>query len=172
MHIEDHEFGKHITKNPTILNLSKAADKIKAAVDSRESDQFMVIGRTDSSNSEGQDAVVERLLAYQDAGADGLFVAGHLDSDHHAQLKAAARVPIFTVDFPGLSAAEHDADVVLYFALSHAAAISGMRTALEALASEGSTMGVSDALESVQEFDVFLGIDQARMSARAYGLVE
>ncbi len=172
MHIEDHVFGKHITIRPTLLGVDQAVDKIKAALDARDSPEFLIIARTDSSYSEGQDAAVDRVLAYQEAGADGLFVAGVLDSDHQAHLKAAARVPLFTVNFPGLSAADHDADVVLYFALSHAAAITGMRTALEALAGEGSSVSADDALESVADFDVFLGIEQARAEARAYGLVE
>ena len=121
-HIEDHVFGKHLTASTTLLTVNQAVDKIKAALDARDSEEFMIIARTDSWASEGQDAAVDRVLAYQEAGADGLFVAGILDADHQARLKAAARVPIFTVNWPELSAADHDADVVLYYALSHAAA--------------------------------------------------
>ncbi len=171
-HIEDHVFGKHITTKPTLLTVDRTVDKLKAALDARHSDDFMIIARTDSPYSEGQDAALERVLAYQEAGADGLFVAGYLDSDHHSQLNAAARVPIFTVNFPGLSVADHDADVVLYFALTHAAAVTAMRSALEALAREGSSVSVEGALESVPDFDVFLGIDRARTQAQSYGLVE
>lgn len=172
VHIEDHEFGKHLADKPSLLSVEKAADKIKAALDARDSEDFLIIGRTDSLRTEGPDAAIERVLAYQEAGADGLFVAGQLDAEHHAELKAAARVPTFTVNFPGSSAAEHDADVVLYFALSHAAAITGMRSALSALAEEGSSTSVDDAIESVPHFDAFLGIKAARAQARAFGLIE
>jgi 2-methylisocitrate lyase-like PEP mutase family enzyme len=171
-HLEDHVFGKHITLAPTLLTVGQAVDKIKAAVDARDSSDFMIIGRTDSSYSEGQDAAVERLLAYQEAGADGLFVAGYLDPDHQTQLHADARVPIFTINFPHLSAADHDADVVLYFALSQAAAMTGMRSALSVLAREGSSGSVEDELGSIQDFDGFLGIEHARERARSYGLLE
>jgi 2-methylisocitrate lyase-like PEP mutase family enzyme len=170
-HIEDHVFGKHLTSSPTLLSVGQAADKIKAAVDARDSEDFLIIGRTDSPGVEGQDAAVDRVLAYQEAGADGLFVAGYLDADRQTRLKAAARVPIFTVNWPQLSAADHDADVVLYFALSHAAAVTGMRHALETLAREGSSVGVEGQIDSVPDFDIFLGIEQARQDARAYGLL-
>jgi 2-methylisocitrate lyase-like PEP mutase family enzyme len=170
-HIEDHVFGKHITTAPVLLSVDQTVDKIKAALDARDSEEFMIIGRTDSPYSEGQDAAVDRALAYQEAGADGLFVAGYIDADHQTTLKAEARVPIFTVNFPKLSAAQHDADVVLYFALTHSAAITGMRTALETLLHEGSTVSVEDGLESIQGFDRFLGIEHAREQARAYGLL-
>lgn len=172
VHIEDHVFGKHLTPKPTLLTVEQAVDKMKAAVDARNSTDFMIIARTDSPYSEGQDAAVDRVLAYQEAGVDGLFVAGYLDADRQARLNAAARVPIFTVNFPGLRAGDHDADVVLYFALSHAAAITGMKAALETLANESSSVSFEDTLESVPDFDIFLGIEEARTLGRAYGLIE
>jgi 2-methylisocitrate lyase-like PEP mutase family enzyme len=45
-HIADHVFGKHITMRPTLLSVDQAVDKIKAALDARDSTDFMIIGRT------------------------------------------------------------------------------------------------------------------------------
>ncbi|MEU6577850.1 isocitrate lyase/PEP mutase family protein [Streptomyces sp. NPDC046805] len=174
-HIEDHVFGKHITASPRVLPVEQAADKIKAAVDARASDDFMIIGRTDAAAGEGPAAAVDRVLAYQEAGADGLFVAGELDSDNHARLKAEARVPVFSGDLPGHSAADHAAQgaaVVMYYALSHLAAAQGMRHALEVLAREESTTSLEEQLPQWQDFDVFLGIEPAREAAKTYGLLD
>ncbi|MFJ6570591.1 oxaloacetate decarboxylase [Streptomyces sp. NPDC091292] len=179
-HIEDHIFGKHIKPDPELETVQQTADKIKAAVDARSSEDFMIIGRTDASkrgaaSADGPAAAVERLLAYQEAGADGLFIAGRLDDAHWALLKSEAKVPVFTVDFPQRSAAEvgsWGADVILYRALGPFAAAHAMRHAFDTLAREGSTAGIETELGTMPDFDTFLGIERARADARAYGLLD
>jgi 2-methylisocitrate lyase-like PEP mutase family enzyme len=176
IHIEDHVFGKHLTARPTVMPTADAVDKLKAALDARESDDLMIIARTDSVISEGSAQAVERVLAYQDAGVDGLFVAGSLDPDAQATLQAEARVPLFTVNFPGRTAADHVAQgaaVVLYYALTHMAAVQGMRAALEQLARDGSSTATDDSLNgmAVGAFDAFLGTGAAREAAQRYGLL-
>ena len=86
-HIEDHDFGKHITGKPRIVPVKVAVDKIKAALDARNSEDFLIIARTDSAGIEGPEAAVDRLLAYQEEGADGLFIAGRLDETSWLRLK-------------------------------------------------------------------------------------
>jgi 2-methylisocitrate lyase-like PEP mutase family enzyme len=48
--------------------------KIKMALESRESDDLLIIARTDAIASEGLDAALDRAMRYRDAGADVLFV--------------------------------------------------------------------------------------------------
>ncbi|WP_223693522.1 isocitrate lyase/PEP mutase family protein [Leifsonia poae] len=173
-HIEDHDFGKHITAKSSVISTGKAVDKIKAAVDARASEDFLIIARTDSLFVEGPAAGVDRLLAYQEAGADGLFVAGFLDADSWTRLKAESRVPIYSPDFPQHSAADHaaqGADVVLYYGLAHIAAKAGMLEAYEVLKKNASTVSIENKL-SVAGFDEFLGIEDARVQARKYGLID
>ena len=172
-HIEDNDFGKHITARSTVITTEKALDKIKAALDARASEKFLIIARTDSPFVEGPAAAVDRALAYQEAGADGLFIAGFLDPDSWTRLKADARVPIYSPDFPRQSAADQAAqgtDVVLYFGLAHIAAKAGMQQALEVLQQQSSTVSIEDRL-SVGGFDEFLGIEEARVLSRKYGLI-
>jgi 2-methylisocitrate lyase-like PEP mutase family enzyme len=178
-HIEDHIFGKHIMPDPQLESTQATVVKIKAAVDARSSEDFVIIGRTDASKqgasaANGPAAAVERMLAYQEAEADGVFIVGRLDEEHWALLKAEAKVPVFTVDFPGHTAAEvgsWGADVVLYRALGLFAAARAMHKAFETLAREGSTTSLEAELGAMPGFDEFLGIEQARQAARAYGLL-
>jgi len=178
VHIEDHEFGKHIVSNPRIIPTKIAVDKIKAAVDARASDDFMIIARTDSPGTEGPDAAIDRLLAYQDAGADGLFYAGIPDPAAQQRLKAQSSVPIFGTDFPGMSAAqlaELGTDVVLYYSLAHMAAIAGIRQAFGVLANQRSAVSLEESLGGIPGligFDDFLGIAGVREHARAFGLLD
>jgi 2-methylisocitrate lyase-like PEP mutase family enzyme len=177
-HIEDHDFGKHLTSRPRILPVQAAVDKVKAALDARDSEDFLIIARTDSSGSEGPAAAVDRVLAYQEAGADGLFVAGLLDEASRLRLTAESRVPVFTVDFPGQTAesqAKAGADVILYYAIAHMAAAAGLRTAFSALAADGSTLSLQESwggIGGIGAYDDFLGVPAAREKARQYGLLD
>jgi 2-methylisocitrate lyase-like PEP mutase family enzyme len=177
-HIEDHDFGKHITDKPRIVPVKTAVDKIKAALDARDSEDFLIIARTDSSGIEGPEAAVDRLLAYQEAGADGLFIAGLLDEPSQLRLKTESRVPVVTTDFPWTTPedqAKDGADVVLYYAVAHMAATAGLRAAFSTLAAEGSTKSLQEGwggIPGIRAYDDFLGIPAVREKAGQYGLLE
>lgn len=171
-HIEDHAFGKHLG-SPQVIPVEKAVDKIKAAVDARASEDFLIIGRSDALHSEGLDAAVDRLLAYQEAGADALFLArlplpGEVLDE---RFRKESRVPILMTNGPDYTAqelSEQGADIVLYPTLTTLVAESSMRQALERLAGEGSAVGMK---ESDVDFDKFLGVDEFRSTARQYDLI-
>ncbi|WP_371572502.1 oxaloacetate decarboxylase [Streptomyces sp. NBC_01314] len=176
-HIEDHDFGKHLTMQPRVLPVSKAVEKVKAALDARASDDFMIIARTDAAGIEGPAAAVDRVLAYQEAGADGIFIATPepLDEASYAHLRKEATVPVFAIDIQGQSAADHarqGTDVVVYYALAHIAAKAGMEAAIKILAKEKSTVSLKDRFGSLWDYDDFLGIADSREAARRYGLIE
>jgi 2-methylisocitrate lyase-like PEP mutase family enzyme len=61
--------------------------KVKAAVDSRLHDSFVVIARTDAAHSEGLESVIERGRLYVEAGADGFFFSGVPIEQKHVVLK-------------------------------------------------------------------------------------
>jgi 2-methylisocitrate lyase-like PEP mutase family enzyme len=48
--------------------------KLRAAVDQRSREDFIIIARTDALAVEGWDATLERAHAYVEAGADVIFV--------------------------------------------------------------------------------------------------
>lgn len=177
VHIEDHDFGKHITARPTLLPREKAVDKIKAALDARISSETMIIGRTDAAMPLGAQEALARAVAFQDAGADAVFLAGYGFSDlsDWDVVRQTITVPVFNTDTPGLSAAQSAAlgiDVVLYYGLTHFVAQQAVRKALQALAETGSTVSLDLPLRSVGDFDIFLGIGQAREDAKRYGLLD
>jgi len=57
-----------------VISKSDMVGKIKAAVDARRHQDFLVIARTDARAVEGFESAIERALAYEEAGADVLFV--------------------------------------------------------------------------------------------------
>jgi len=74
-HLEDqvnpkrcgHLDGKQLVSKEEMIK------KIKAAADSRNDDNFLLIARTDARGVEDFDAYVDRAKAYIDAGADMIF---------------------------------------------------------------------------------------------------
>ena len=58
----------------TLISREEMAGKVRAACDARESNETLVIARTDAIAVEGFDAAMDRAQAYLEAGADMLFV--------------------------------------------------------------------------------------------------
>ena len=68
--------------------------KLKAAVDSRNDDNFLIIARTDSRGLEGFDAAVDRAKAYVDAGADMIFPEAMKTEKEFEAFRKAVNVPL------------------------------------------------------------------------------
>jgi 2-methylisocitrate lyase-like PEP mutase family enzyme len=87
--LEDQSFPKrcgHLDEK-RLVPAAEMAGKIKAALDSRQSRDTLVIARTDAVGVEGFDKAIERAILYRDAGADMLFVEA---PKTHAELKRIA----------------------------------------------------------------------------------
>lgn len=75
MHLEDQVGAKRCGHRPNkeLVSTGEMVDRLKAAVDARSDDNFLIMARTDAVASEGIDAAIERAAAYIEAGADLLF---------------------------------------------------------------------------------------------------
>lgn len=58
----------------TIISAQEMVGKIKAAVDARQSENLLIIARTDAIAVDGYEAALERAAQYKEAGADVLFI--------------------------------------------------------------------------------------------------
>ena len=124
VHIEDQVFNKRCGHRPgkAIVSQEEMCDRIKAAVDSRTSEDFVVMARTDALASEGLEAAIERSLAYKEAGADMLFPEACTELEHYqafhkavgipilANITEFGKTPLFTTD----QLAEVGVDIALY----------------------------------------------------------
>ena len=74
-HIEDQIDEKRCghLDNKEIIPLEKMVNKIKTAVNSKKDNNFLIIARTDSNSVEGLKKTIDRVKAYEDAGADIIF---------------------------------------------------------------------------------------------------
>jgi methylisocitrate lyase len=96
MHIEDQEQAKRCGHRPNKTTVSSAemCDRIKAAVDARTDEAFVVMARTDAFAREGRQACIDRVGAYIDAGADMIFAEALYTLDDYRAFTAAVSVPV------------------------------------------------------------------------------
>jgi methylisocitrate lyase len=96
MHIEDQVGAKRCGHRPgkEIVSKQEMVDRIKAAVDARTDDNFVIMARTDALAVEGLDAAIERAVACVEAGADMIFPEAMITLDMYKQFAAAVKVPV------------------------------------------------------------------------------
>lgn len=96
LHIEDQVAAKRCGHRPNkeIVSKEEMVDRVKAAVDARTDEQFVIMARTDAIASEGMEAGIERALACVEAGADMIFPEAVRTLDEYKRFKEAVKVPI------------------------------------------------------------------------------
>lgn len=76
-----------------VIAAGEMAGKVRAAVDARQSDDFLIIARTDARAVEGFDAAIERAQRYIEAGADVTFVEAPESLDEVRRIPQLLPVP-------------------------------------------------------------------------------
>ena len=96
LHIEDQISQKRCGHRPNkeIVSSQEMLDRIKAAVDAKTDEDFVIMARTDALATEGIEGAIERALAYQEAGADALFPESFFKLEHYIELKKHIRIPV------------------------------------------------------------------------------
>ena len=96
MHIEDQVGAKRCGHRPgkEIVSKQEMVDRIKAAVDARTDDDFVIMARTDALAVEGLDAAIDRAVACIEAGADMIFPEAITELSMYAQFAKAVGVPV------------------------------------------------------------------------------
>ena len=96
MHIEDQVQAKRCGHRPNkaIVSSAEMTDRIKAAVDGRIDDDFVIMARTDAVASEGIESAIERCHAYIAAGADMIFAESLYALDDYRAFSSTIKVPV------------------------------------------------------------------------------
>lgn len=96
VHLEDQVAQKRCGHRPNkaIVSQAEMVDRIKAAVDARQDDGFVIMARTDALAVEGMDSAIERAIACVEAGADAIFPEAINELAQYKQFANAVDVPI------------------------------------------------------------------------------
>ena len=96
VHIEDQVGAKRCGHRPNkeLVSKEEMVNRIRAAIDARGEDPFVIIARTDAIAGEGMDAAIDRALAYVAAGADAIFPEAIRNLDDYKRFTSAVKVPV------------------------------------------------------------------------------
>ncbi len=161
MHIEDQVGAKRCGHRPNkeIVSKQEMVDRIRAAVDARTDENFVIMARTDALAVEGLDAAIERAVACVEAGADMIFPEAITDLAMYKQFANAVKVPIlanitefgstplFTVD--ELKGA--DVGLVLYPLSAFRAMNKAAENVYQAIRRDGTQKNVVDTMQTRME---------------------
>jgi methylisocitrate lyase len=166
-HLEDQVAVKRCGHRPgkALVDTAEMCDRLKAAVDGRTDDQFVIMARTDAHAVEGQAAAIDRAAAYVEAGADTIFAEALTTLGEYkeftdvikvpvlANLTEFGRTPLFTTDeLRGVGVAMALYPLSAFRAMSKAAL-----DVYETLRSEGTQASVVDAMQTRKELYDVLG---------------
>jgi methylisocitrate lyase len=161
MHIEDQVGAKRCGHRPNkeIVSKQEMVDRIRAAVDARTDENFVIMARTDALAVEGLDAAIERAVACVEAGADMIFPEAITDLAMYKQFANAVKVPIlanitefgatplFTVD----ELKEADVGLVLYPLSAFRAMNKAAENVYQAIRRDGTQKNVVDTMQTRME---------------------
>lgn len=96
VHIEDQVAAKRCGHRPnkSIVSMQEMGDRIKAAVDARNSKDFVIMARTDAYAKEGIERAIERTLYYVELGADMIFPEAITSLDEYEKFCKNVNVPV------------------------------------------------------------------------------
>lgn len=161
MHIEDQVGAKRCGHRPNKEIVSKAemVDRIKAAVDARTDDSFVIMARTDALAVENLESAIDRCRACVEAGADMLFPEAVTDLDIYRQFTQALDVPILAniTEFGQTPLYSRDelagvgVSLILYPLSAFRAANKAALNVYQTLRQQGTQAGVVDQMQTRKE---------------------
>jgi methylisocitrate lyase len=167
VHMEDQVAQKRCGHRPNkaVVTVSEMVDRIKAAVDARQDEHFVIMARTDALAVEGLGSALERAAAYVEAGADMIFAEAVTELDQYDRFKQAAGVPILanmtefgkTELFDKEALALHGVDMVLYPLSAARAANQAALNVYQTLRRDGHQRAVVDTMQTRESLYDFLG---------------
>ena len=166
VHIEDQVAQKRCGHRPNkeIVSQEEMVDRITAAVDARQDDDFFIMARTDAFQKEGLDAAIERAKACIEAGADGIFAEAVTELEHYKAFSEALDVPVLanitefgaTPLYNRKELAEAGAGMVLYPLSAFRAMNKAALTVYENILEKGDQKDVVDLMQTRMELYDFL----------------
>ncbi len=96
VHIEDQVFQKRCghLDGKQLVTTEEMVLRIKAALKAKVDKEFVIIARTDAYGVEGLQKAIERAIAYEEVGADILFLEGITQLEEYKAFRKRLKVPI------------------------------------------------------------------------------
>jgi hypothetical protein len=177
MHIEDQVGAKRCGHRPNkeIVSQQEMVDRIKAAVDARTDDSFVIMARTDALAVEGLDAAIDRAVACVEAGADMIFPEAITELEMYKTFADRVKAPILanitefgaTPLYTTEELASADVSLVLYPLSAFRAMNKAAENVYTAMRRDGTQKNVVDTMQTRMElYDASATTPSSRSSMR------
>lgn len=167
VHIEDQVLAKRCGHRPNkaIVSLDEMVDRVKAAVDAKPYDDFVVMARTDALAVEGLQSAIDRACACAEAGADMIFPEAITELSMYKQFAAAVKVPVLanitefgsTPLFTVNELRDADVSMVLYPLSAFRAMNQAALNVYQAVKNEGTQANVVSTMQTRMDLYEHLG---------------
>ena len=170
--IEDQLFPKRCghMEGKQVVPAEDMIAKVKAAVDTREDPDFIIMARTDALAPLGIEEAIERGNRYRQAGADLIFVEAPRTREDMLRINNEIEAPTMAIQIEGgktplLTVKELEQigyNVVVYPISTLYAASWAVRRLMEELMDHGTTKGSMDKMITFNDFNELVGLPLLR----------
>jgi 2-methylisocitrate lyase-like PEP mutase family enzyme len=167
--LEDQEFPKKCGHTPgrRVIAAEDMARKIAVAAESRRSDDFVIVARTDARTALGLDEALRRAALYEKAGADILFIESPESEEEMARIGSSFALPVLanmveggrTPVLPKARLAALGYRMAIFPTAGFLAAAAALHGVYETLRREGSSDALAVPLYSFTEFSKLMGFE-------------
>lgn len=168
--IEDQAFPKkcgHVD-GQKLVPLEEMLTRIKVAQDCRDSDDFLIIARTDARKAAGKDEAMRRCEAFAEAGADILFYEAPADLDEMREIGRNFDLPLMANMVEGGATpimtpnelAEIGYQIAIFPASGFLAMTQILTNVYQGLRDQGSSTASGAELYAFKDFVALMGFDE------------
>jgi 2-methylisocitrate lyase-like PEP mutase family enzyme len=167
--IEDQEFPKKCGHTPMrrVIPLEDMLKKIKVAVATRDTEDFLIVARTDARTGHGLDEAIRRGQAFAKAGADIVFVESPESVEEMEKIGASidAMLLVNVVEggsTPVLPAADYQSigyNIAIYPGAGFLAVGAALKSVYTQIKETGSSIGAEAPLADFMEFSRSMGFE-------------
>ena len=168
--IEDQEFPKKCGHAPgrRVVPLDEMLRKIEVAVEARDSDDFLIVARTDSRASLGLEEAIRRGRAFVRAGADIVFIESPESEGEFERIGQAIDAPLlanmveggFSPVLPAETLARLGFTIALYPGTGFLAVAKTLQSVYGHLHSTRSSLGLPAVTFSIGQMHELMGFEE------------
>lgn len=159
-----------------IVPTEEMVAKIKAAVDARVDNDFVIIARTDARTTHGIEEAIERGKAYEKAGADVLFIESPETVEEMQTVAKSFNVPVLanmveggrTPLLPNDQLEEIGYDIVIYPTASTYITAASVLNLMRELKEKGTSKHLIENMISFEDFNSLIGLNKIRELEKKY----
>ena len=159
-----------------VVSKEEMVGKIKAAVDVRTDPDLMIIARTDARTVHGIGEALERAKAYEEAGADILFIESPETVEEMKQITTSFKVPVLanmveggrTPFLPVQELQGLGYDLVIFPTASTYLVTKALTRLMTVLKETGTTASLIPEMITFEEFNDLIGLTKIRELENMY----